>query len=321
LPTARIYVYDNNSVDRTVELATNAGAVVRHVSRQGKGYVVRRMFADVEADIYVLVDGDGTYDASSAPCMIQMLLETQSDMVVAAREATEDFAYRRGHRFGNLLLTACIAFLFGREFTDILSGYRVFSRRFVKSFPALSRGFETETELTVHALELCMPASEVVTPYKARPTGSVSKLNTYRDGIRILRTITRLFRIERPMQFYSVTGALLLALAVALAVPIFITYLQTGLVPRLPTAVLVTGITLLAALAFVSGLLLESVTRGRQELRRFVYLSYAAPAASDVSCTQEPVERKGAREAAGQLLHGHIFSSAQRLNQQLSESR
>jgi hypothetical protein len=276
LPGARIYVYDNNSCDLTVKRAIEAGAIVRSVTRQGKGHVVRRMFADIEADVYVLVDGDDTYHAASAPSMIGLLLERQCDMVVGARQATEALAYRRGHRFGNALLTGCVALLFGRDFSDILSGYRVFSRRFVKSFPALSTGFETETELTVHALELCMSAQELVTPYKARPPGSASKLNTYRDGVRILRTILRLFRLERPMQFYALTGAALLALAVALAVPIFITYFQSGLVPRLPTAVLVTGIALLAALAFVSGLILESVTRGRQELRRLAYLSYPA---------------------------------------------
>jgi hypothetical protein len=304
LPGARIYVYDNNSRDLTVQRAREAGAIVRAVSRQGKGHVVRRMFADIEADVYVLVDGDDTYHAASAPQMIRLLLERQCDMVVGARQATEDLAYRRGHRFGNSLLTGCVALLFGRDFSDILSGYRVFSRRFVKSFPALSTGFETETELTVHALELCMSVQELATPYKARPPGSASKLNTYRDGVRILRTILRLFRLERPMQFYAITGAVLLALAAVLAVPIFVTYFQSGLVPRLPTAVLVTGITLLAALAFVSGLILESVTRGRQELRRLAYLSYPALIAPHASVVRERVAGPAGAQAPDPFLPG-----------------
>jgi glycosyltransferase involved in cell wall biosynthesis len=277
LPGATVYVYDNNSEDGTDHAARRAGARVRHVSRRGKGNVVRRMFADIEADVYVLVDGDGTYHAPSAGEMVRLLLDRQLDMVVGCRQASQAQAYRRGHRFGNRLLTGCVCFLFGREFSDILSGYRVFSRRFVKSFPALASGFETETELTVHALELRMGVAEVPTPYGARPVGSASKLSTYRDGWRILRTILRLYRVERALQFYSLIGAALLAFSVGLAIPVLFTYFETGLVPRLPTAVLSTGIALLAALAFVTGLVLENVSRGRQELRRLAYLGFPAP--------------------------------------------
>ena len=241
LPQATIYVFDNNSRDNTVAIARSLGAVVRHVPLQGKGNVMRRMFADVEADIYVLVDGDATYHAESSPQMIDLLLAEGLDMVVGRRESIEEYSYRLGHRLGNRMLTGFVARLFGRRFTDMLSGYRVFSRRYVKSFPALARGFETETELTVHALELRMPVAEVDTPYKARPEGSFSKLNTIRDGLRILNTIVRLFRLERPLLFFSLISALLALLAVALAVPLAVTYVETGLVPRLPTAVLATG--------------------------------------------------------------------------------
>jgi hypothetical protein len=280
LPRALVYVYDNDSSDTTGLIARDAGAVVRHVRRRGKGNVVRRMFADIEADVYVLVDGDGTYHAPSARGMVGVLVERQLDMVVGVREAADGLAYRRGHRFGNALLTGCVCSLFGRDFSDILSGYRVFSRRFVKSFPALASGFETETELTVHALELRMGVAEVSTPYGARPAGSCSKLSTWRDGWRILRTIVRLYRVERPLRFYSLIGTALLALGVGLSLPVLFTYLETGLVPRLPTAVLSTGIALVAVLCFVTGLVLENVTRGRQELRRLAYLGYPAVGAA-----------------------------------------
>lgn len=278
LPEAGIYVYDNNSRDRTREVAATAGALVRSEVRQGKGNVVRRMFADIDADIYVLVDGDDTYHAASAPAMIHRLMEGQLDMVVGCRESDEQAAYRRGHRFGNALLTGFVAALFGRQFSDILSGYRVFSRRFVKSFPAIASGFETETELTIHALELRMPVDEVVTPYRSRPEGSASKLNTYRDGFRILRTILKMFRIERPLEFFSLAGAALGLLALVLATPLFFTYFETGLVPRFPTAILATGLTLLAFLSLACGLILDTVTRGRQELRRLNYLACPPPA-------------------------------------------
>jgi len=277
LPEAAIYVYDNNSTDRTAEVARAAGAEVRHELHQGKGHVVRRMFADVDADIYLLVDGDATYDAPSAVKMIARLVDERLDMVVGARVDQEVAAYRAGHRAGNALLTGFVANVFGSTFTDMLSGYRVFSRRFVKSFPVLSGGFEIETELTVHALELGLPVAEVATPYYARPSGSVSKLKTWRDGSRILWTITRLYKSERPASFFAAIGAALQISAIGLAIPIFATYLREGLVPRLPTAVLATGLTLLACLAVTCGLVLGTVTRGRREIKLLAYLQQPAP--------------------------------------------
>lgn len=276
LPDAAIYVYDNNSADRTREVASAAGAIVRAERMQGKGHVVRRMFADIEADIYVMADGDATYDAAAAPELVRRLLDEQLDMVVGARKSEVETAYRRGHRFGNRLLTGMLAWLFGRTFSDILSGYRVFSRRFVKSFPALSRGFETETEISVHALELAMPVGEVVTAYGARPEGSHSKLSTYGDGWRILKTILHLFRIERPVLFYGGLSVLLAIIAVILSIPLAITYARTGLVPRFPTAILATGLMITAALSFFCGLILDTVVRGRREVRRLAYLSLPA---------------------------------------------
>jgi glycosyltransferase involved in cell wall biosynthesis len=273
IPQARIYVYDNNSTDDTIAVARAAGAIVRSVSRQGKGNVVRRMFADVEADVYVLVDGDATYHAQSAPAMIERLVTEDLDMVVGCRDSEEDAAYRLGHKFGNRVLTGCVAWLFGSEFSDILSGYRVFSRRYVKSFPALAEGFETETELTVHALELRMPIAEIRTPYVSRPEGSVSKLSTYRDGWRILGTIVRLFKAERPLAFFSAIGLVLAIFATVLTLPLLQTYLATGLVPRFPTAILATGVMLAAMGCFMCGLILDTVTRGRQEVKRLAYLA------------------------------------------------
>ena len=283
LPEARIYVFDNNSKDRTIPVAKAEGAIVRQERTQGKGNVVRRMFSDVEADIYVLVDGDATYHAPSARKMIDLLLTEHLDMVVGRRiSASPTGAYRPGHQFGNALLTGFVTTLFGEQFTDILSGYRVFSRRFVKSFPALSQGFETETELTVHALELRMPVAEVDTPYGARPEGSVSKLSTYRDGWRILNTIIRLYKErQRPLQFFGIVGLTFALVSVVLAWPIFITYLETGLVPRFPTAILSTGLMLLAFLSFTSGVILDTVTRGRFEAKRLSYLSYGVYIAGD----------------------------------------
>lgn len=277
LPEAIVYVYDNNSKDNTVEAASRAGAVVRRETYQGKGHVVRRMFNDVEADIYVLVDGDATYHAPSAPSMIARLLEDRLDMVVATRVDREEAAYRRGHRTGNWLLTGFVAHVFGQAFTDILSGYRVFSRRFVKSFPILSGGFEIETELTVHALELELPVGEVATPYFSRPAGSASKLNTWRDGIRIAATVLKLYRAERPLSLFGALGIALAIMAVGLAIPLFITYLQEGLVPRLPTAVLSTGLMVLAFLSIAVGLVLDTVTRGRREMKLIAYLTLRAP--------------------------------------------
>jgi glycosyltransferase involved in cell wall biosynthesis len=273
LPGARICVFDNNSSDRTSEVARTAGAEVHFVHLRGKGNVVRRMFADIEADIYVLVDGDATYDAPSAPTMIQHLIDNGLDMVVGTRKDTEEAAYRRGHRLGNRLLTGCVSFIFKGQFSDMLSGYRIFSRRYVKSFPALSAGFETETELTVHALELRMPWGEIETPYSSRPEGSSSKLSTYRDGYRILSMIIRLYKSERPLSFFGGIAAVLTLVAWVAAIPLFFTYFHTSEVPRLPTAVLVTGIQLLAFLSLACGLILDTVTRGRQELKLLSYLN------------------------------------------------
>jgi glycosyltransferase involved in cell wall biosynthesis len=278
LPQAEIYVYDNNSRDRTAEKAREAGAIVRSETLQGKGNVVRRMFADVEADIYVMADGDNTYDATRAPALIEKLRGEHLDMVVGSRKASYTNAtYRRGHRTGNLLITWAVGFLFGDRFHDMLSGYRVFSRRFVKTFPALSAGFDIETELTVHTLSINIPAAEVETSYAARPQGSVSKLSTYKDGFRILRAIANLFRDERPLAFFSLFAVLLAALSVFLIVPIVITFLETGLVPRLPTAVLSVSLMLLAFLSLVSGLILDTVSQGRREMKRLHYLQYQPP--------------------------------------------
>jgi glycosyltransferase involved in cell wall biosynthesis len=273
LPDAAIYVYDNNSSDRTIAVAREAGAQVRSEHHQGKGHVVRRMFADIDADLYLLVDGDATYDAASAPRMIETLLADHLDMVVGTRIDDVQAAYRPGHRTGNLLLTGFLASVFGRGFADILSGYRVFSRRFVKSFPVLSDGFEIETELSVHALELAMPVAEIETPYYARPEGSFSKLNTWRDGFRILGTILKLYRSEKPMRFFGWLALGLAALSVILAIPIVVTYVEQGVVPRLPTAVLSVGIMLVAVMAMFAGLVLDTVTRGRREARLLAYLA------------------------------------------------
>jgi glycosyltransferase involved in cell wall biosynthesis len=275
LPSAEIFVYDNNSSDRTAAVARDAGVQVRSERRQGKGRVVRRMFADVDADIYVLVDGDATYDAASAPRMIETLLSDHLDMVVGVRIDQAEAAYRPGHRIGNRMLTGFLSAVFGQAFKDILSGYRVFSRRFVKSFPVLSDGFEIETELSVHALELALPVAEIETPYYARPEGSVSKLNTWRDGFRILGTILKLYRSEKPLRFFTGIGIVLSLISIALSIPVLVTYLEQGLVPRLPTAVLSMGLMILAVLSVSSGLVLDTVTRGRREMKLLAYLSQA----------------------------------------------
>ena len=277
LPGATVYVYDNNSSDRTREVAAQAGAVVRSERQQGKGHVVRRMFADVDADVYVMADGDLTYDPAAAPEMVSLLVGDQLDMVVGTRRHEAAASERKGHVLGNRMFTGILARLFGRSFNDIFSGYRVFSRRFVKSFPVLSSGFEIETEMSVHALELRMPVGEVETRYLARPEGSESKLSTYGDGWRILATIATLYRVERPNLFYGGIGALLLIAALLLSIPLVITYIETGLVPRLPTAILVTGMTIVAVLCFFAGLILDTVTRGRREMRRLAYLSLDGP--------------------------------------------
>ncbi|MDX2222393.1 MAG: glycosyltransferase [Rhodospirillaceae bacterium] len=277
LPGATVYVFDNNSSDGTADVAARAGAVVRRETLQGKGNVVRRMFADVEADVYLMVDGDGTYDAASAPRLVATLLAGPHDMVSAARVETADAAYRPGHRFGNRLLTSLVAVVFGERTRDMLTGYRAFSRRFVKTFPALAKGFEIETELMVHALELRMPIAEIEAPYSVRPPGSVSKLSTFKDGFRILWLIGKLVKEERPVQFFGIVALVLAAAALILAAPVIAEYLDTGLVRRFPTAILSTGLMLLAFLSTACGLILETVTRGRREMKRLRYLELPAP--------------------------------------------
>lgn len=273
LPGATVYVYDNNSTDETRQRAADAGAVVTTERQQGKGNVVRRMFADVEADIYVLVDGDDTYEATDAPKLVGLLLSGGLDMVNARRVTADQSAFRPGHRFGNWLLTSMVAWTFGRRLHDMLSGYKAFSRRFVKSFPALSTGFETETELAVHALDLHMPIGEIDSRYRERPQGSASKLRTVRDGVRIFRTIVRMIKEERPLQLFTGCFALLALLSLLLGWSIAREFLATGLVPRLPTAVLATGLMLLAFLSLTCGLILDTVTLGRREMKRLHYLA------------------------------------------------
>jgi glycosyltransferase involved in cell wall biosynthesis len=273
LPDATIYVYDNNSTDHTMLEARAAGAIVRRERLQGKGHVVRRMFADIDADVYLLVDGDDTYDADAAPGMLSILVERQLDMVSAARYGAVRDAYRPGHRFGNVLLTTLVTWAFGGGISDLLSGYRMFSRRFVKSFPALSSGFETETEFTVHALALHMPVHEVRANYRNRALGTSSKLNTYIDGFRILRAIVTLIQHERPLQVFSLAALAFLSLGISLGVPVVIEFLRSGLVPRLPTAVLSTGLMLLGFLSLACGLILDAVACGRKESKRLAYLA------------------------------------------------
>jgi glycosyltransferase involved in cell wall biosynthesis len=273
LPMAEIFIYDNNSSDGTMTIAREAGVQVRSERHQGKGHVVRRMFADVDAEIYVLVDGDATYDAASAPAMIERLISDHLDMVVARRVDQVEAAYRPGHKTGNMLLTGFLTSVFGHGFDDILSGYRIFSRRFVKSFPVLSDGFEIETELSVHALELSMPVAEIETPYYARPAGSFSKLNTWRDGLRILGTILKMYRSEKPLRFFTTIAITLAVISVGLAVPIMVTFVEEGIVPRLPTAVLSVGVMLVAVMSLFSGLVLDTVSRGRRETKLLHYLA------------------------------------------------
>ncbi|MES9924422.1 MAG: glycosyltransferase family 2 protein [Candidatus Thiodiazotropha endolucinida] len=285
LPGAAIYVFDNGSTDGTADKARKAGAIVRRVNLPGKGNVVRRMFADIDADIYIMADGDATYHAASAPSMIRKLLRDSLDMVVGVRNHQSSEAYRRGHISGNRLLTSTMTSIFGSGFTDMLSGYRVFSRRFVKSFPAMSQGFEIETELAIHALELRMPCGEVSTPYGARPEESESKLRTYSDGFRILKTIIKLFAMERPFRFYGLIAIGFILSAIILAVPIVITYLETGMVPRFPTAILSTGLVITGAIGFITGLILETVTVGRREIKQLHYLSM--PPVSSMSMNED----------------------------------
>ena len=285
LPGAAIYVYDNNSSDATAREAAEAGATVRHESRQGKGNVIRRMLSEIEADVFLLVDGDDTYNAEQAGEMIDLLVGDRLAMVVGRRVHASSEAYRRGHLFGNELLTRSVAWIFGKRFHDMLSGYRALSRRFAKSFPGTSRGFEIETELTVHALSLELPAREMDTAYKQRPEGSASKLRTYRDGLRLIWKIVTLFKNERPLAFFSAAGAALFALAIVLAWPVVMTFIETGLVPRFPTAILATGLTLAGIISLVCGLVLDVVTRGRRELKLLAYLQ-----AADRSATTPPPE-------------------------------
>lgn len=277
LPDATIYVFDNASDDNTAGIAASAGAVVRHESRRGKGAVVRRMFSDIEADVYVLADGDGTYNAASAPAMVQRLIDNNLDMVVGSRkDAGQAAVYRPGHRFGNWLFSTAVATLFGRQFSDILSGYRIMSRRFVKSLPVFAEGFEIETELTIHSLDMRLPVDEVETPYHERPEGSESKLNSFRDGWRILLTIFWLVKEERPLPFFSAIAGIVSLLSVVLAIPLFVDFFATGLVERIPTAILVTGMMVLSFALFTSGLVLDSVSRARKEAKMLAYLTYPA---------------------------------------------
>jgi len=273
LPDATIYVYDNNSRDNTIDVAQRAGAVVRKELRQGKGNVVRRMFADIEADVYVLVDGDDTYDASASEVLVKRLVEERLDFINAMRVSAAKDAYRAGHRFGNWLLTGLVRQIFGRQFNDMLSGYKILSRRFVKSFPAMSSGFETETELAVHALELRMPSTEVATVYKERPPGSVSKLRTYSDGAQIMLLIARLVKDERPLRFFGLSGLSLIVVAILLSIPLLVTYLETGLVPRFPTAILSAALVIVGVLSIFAGLILDMTTTTRREMKRLIYLS------------------------------------------------
>ena len=285
LPDAAIHVYDNNSTDGTAAAARAAGARVARETAQGKGYVVRRMFADIDADIYVLVDGDGTYHAPSAAALVERLCADSLDMVVATRVENAQAAYRLGHRFGNAALTGLVATLFHARITDMLSGYRVFSRRFVKSFPALAGGFETETELTIHALQLGLPVGEVACPYTERPPGSISKLHSIRDGARILRLIVMLMKDERPIPVFTSAAVLLLALGLLMGIPVVLEFLRTGLVPRLPTAIVAACLIMLSFLSVACGLILDSVARGRREIKRLLYLAMPGPPAGGAPWT------------------------------------
>jgi glycosyltransferase involved in cell wall biosynthesis len=278
LPNATVYVYDNNSTDKTIEVATAAGATVRRERRPGKGMVVRRMFQDIDADLYVMVDGDDTYDASRAPELVAKLVTDNLDMVVGRRIETHQAAYRAGHRLGNRVLTGLVARLFHASLVDMLSGYRIFSRRFAKSFPSSSREFEIETELTVHAMQMRMSIAEIDTNYKERPPGSTSKLRTFRDGWRILLTITNLMRNERPLLFFALIAFVLAGVAVALGVPVVLEYLDTGLVRRFPTAILCSALGVISVLCLATGLILDLVAHVRREAKRLVYLQHPSPA-------------------------------------------
>lgn len=276
LPTATLYVYDNGSTDNSVAVAKDAGAEVRHVALRGKGQVVRRMFADVEADLYIMVDGDATYDPSCIQQAIRLLQQQKLDMVVCTRQPHSDKSFPLGHTLGNKWFTRIVNFLFGKQFNDIFSGYRVFSRRFVKSFPAISQGFEIEAEITIHALQLGIPCAEIAATYQERPAGSASKLNTIKDGLRILRTVLLLFLYIRPMALFGLLFLILSGLSLLLGAPLIYHYIQTGLVPRFPTAILCASLGLLASLALACGMVLDSVSRARLEAKRCWYLLAAS---------------------------------------------
>jgi len=293
LPGATVYVYDNLSTDDTATIAAAAGAVVRRETRRGKGNVVRRMFQDIEADLYVTVDGDDTYDAAVAPALVARLVADNLDMVVGKRIETHQAAYRAGHRLGNRVLTGLVRWLFAARIDDMLSGYRVFSRRFVKSFPSFSREFEIETELTVHAMQMRMAVAEIDTSYKERPPGSTSKLRTFRDGWRILMTITNLLRNERPLLFFSLIGLLIAATAIVLGVPVLLEFLDTGQVRRFPTAILCSGLGVIAVVCVATGLILDLIAHVRREARRLVYLQHAAPRATQRSEASQPRSATG----------------------------
>ena len=282
LPDAIVYVYDNNSTDNTIAVARSAGAVVCSEPHQGKGHVVRRMFGDVDADIYILVDGDSTYEADAAPKMVACLVDQNLDMVNGVRVSEIKEAYRPGHRFGNWLLTTLVAWMFGHRTTDMLTGYRVFSRRFVRSFPALTSGFEIETEIIVHALEMRLLMQDFPTKYGERPEGSTSKLNTISDGVRILKTIGILIKEERPFSFFFALGAVLLLTATVIFIPVFLEYQQTGAVRRFPTAILSVGMVLSSMLSMTCGLILSTVTLGRREMKRLFYLQYPRAAFREI---------------------------------------
>ena len=299
LPGADIYVYDNNSTDRTAEVAKAAGAVVRFEPYQGKGNVVRRMFADIDADIYVLADGDLTYDASAAGRLVEALIERNADMVVGVRVSTAEAAYRPGHRAGNRFFNLLVARLFGNGFTDILSGYRVMSRRFAKSFPAASSGFETETELSVHALDLKLVTVEIPLVYGERPENSKSKLRTYRDGLRILTKIVMMYRALKPLQFYGLIAAGLMALSIAIGTPVLIEYAHTGLVPRMPTALLAAAIMQLGFLSLACGIITDAVGANRRELKRMQYLQLPAPAQTRLLQPSEELGETSEHRRAG----------------------
>ena len=276
LPEAQVYVYDNASTDRTFELAQQAGAEVLTEPIPGKGNVVRRMFADIEADVYLIIDGDATYDPTEATVMVKQLVEDDLDMVVGVRSSVSESQIRTGHTLGNRLFNRLYKSLFGSEFSDILSGYRVFSKRFVKTFPAVSSGFEIETEMSVHASQLGLPVSEIPVNYMSRPEGSQSKLRTIKDGYRIFKAMIALLKENRPLLMFGWLSTLSLIAAGSLGVPLLVTFVQTGLVPKLPTAVLATGLTLLALLFTATGLILHSIAKGRIEIKRLAYLRHGA---------------------------------------------